>query len=667
MLNIKSKEYRDVALAMNYELEAVFKRNMDFFKKEDKKLYQTALGYKPKRMTLRLDPKGYINLYNLQTNQPVYPIEPNEYAEKQVARFFEKRPHFTISVSLGSELKDEYPYSKCIHAMHEKYSELLPTHYSEKQTLVDNLFMFGGGLYLQLQYILNKLDVKRLTIFETDFDSFYASLHTLDWSEIYRYFGRDGYSLDLMFITDTEESYLKIGRSMLNHGIHRYSKIDLFFHYKNNEIDYVYNQIKHYAKFLVSTMGYFEDERVGLAHTFKNVVNGCLYSKHSMRGTTQSELPVVIVGNGPSIDQTAEFLKSNSDRFIIISCGTALSTLYKKGIKPDIHVEQERVSIVKSLLEENTSQKYRDEVVFFGLNTCHPDVYKLFPQRYMILKSNDMGVDILSMDSDPSLAIATNCNPLVSNFGLSLASMLGFKNIYLAGVDCGFRDKTKHHSEDSFYFDAQGNSIVGDGITENAVEANFGGLVETNDLFSRSKSVLEIEISEAKLNIKNLSDGAMINGAAPCSVSEVKLGRKITDKQQVIKELTTKVFDKNNESSLDLHKNIDNLLNIFNAGISKISQLLKIEEKSLSELYESFDEIEAKLKGYSIACPAMYRLVNGSVRGMMINVIVAKKTLPAESFSKFKVVAEESLELFFDEIQEQMNSILLDVEVLDNV
>ena len=66
----------------------------------------------------------------------------------------------------------------------------------------------------------------------------------------------------------------------------------------------------------------------------------------------QPEQPVFVVGNGPSLDSSLAFLKKNSDDIIIISCGTAIRALLKNNIKPDLHIEMERIPELVPIMEE---------------------------------------------------------------------------------------------------------------------------------------------------------------------------------------------------------------------------------------------------------------------------------------------------------------------------
>src|SRR5690606_10036454 len=79
-------------------------------------------------------------------------------------------------------------------------------------------------------------------------------------------------------------------------------------------------------------------------HTYGNFTDGAgvLRQGFGLQRHAFQQLPVFIVGNGPSLDQCFDYLHQYKDQVVIISCGTALKALHKHGIKPDFHAELEQ-------------------------------------------------------------------------------------------------------------------------------------------------------------------------------------------------------------------------------------------------------------------------------------------------------------------------------------
>jgi len=651
MLDINSTEYRQAALSINYELEALFRRNLDCFLRHNKVLYKKAEGYVPQRLGLRLDPKGYINLVNLNSGQYVYQIDPTDYARKQVDVYLKERPHISLRKNTAGALREDYPYTKFLDEYRVLYESIKPVTMSKD--LVSYAFiMFGGGLNLQLQFLLNAIDVRHLTILETDFDAFYCSMHVIDWAEIYRYFERPGYSLDIVFVKEGDQSYEQIASSIVSLGVHKYSFIDLYYHYHNSEVTDAIHNIKNYCKNIIGSMGFFEDERVGLSHALVNLSTAVpILSKRDNRNKV--DVSVLVIGNGPSLDHLIPFIKDNIDHYVIISCGSAIGALMKHAIVPDIHVEQERMLVTKEALLKGTTGEFRKGLRFIGLSPCHPEVFDLFDKKYMAIKSNDVSTDLFEELAINDFHDVKHCNPLVSNFGFSIAVDLGFKNIYLAGVDCGMADVSYHHSKASnIYFDAEGKSeqVYESSLT---VPGNFREEVFTTDLFKFSKRHLESKInsSSKKLNVYNLSDGALILGAEPLKVADIKPSNVIPGKDGYVDSLLQKSFKVADFDQDKLDALVIALQNESALFVIKLKRLLVINDLSLDALESNFNQVEKLLRGYYDNNMAVYRLFNGSVRGVMLNVMHDKKVLANDVFALYAPKAELLITNFINEIE----------------
>jgi len=660
MLDINSVEYRQAALAINYDLEALFRKNMLFFQKQDEHLYHSATAYKLKRLSLRLDVKGYINLVNMDTNSPVYPCDPSVYAQNQVDRFFIERPSIALSTAMPGEKRDDYPYTKFLNEYKDLYSEVKPTNFSKPQDVSDALFMFGGGLYLQLQFLLNKLDVKNLTILETDFDSFYCSMHVIDWSEIYRYFDRPGYFLNIMFVSQNDNSFDEIAQHVLSTGVHNFSKIDFYFHYKNPELDYVAENIKAYCTWIIGRSGFFEDERIGLTHTIKNIQKskGMLPIKKPFQSIGNKA--VLVIGNGPSLDELIPFVKCNLEKLVLISCGSAIGALMKHDIVPDIHVEQERMLVTKKSLLKGTSEEFRKKLRFIGLSPCHPDIFDMFKESYIAPKSSDLGVDLIEKACSKEIHSLENCNPLVSNFGLSIAVDLGFRHIYLAGVDCGMVDVDHHHSKASnIYYNDSGksNQVYQQEIK---VTGNFRESVYTTNLFKSSKKSLEAKISSVigAIEVFNLSDGAFIQGTKPLKVNDkpdLDIA-KIKNKDDFIDKLLGRFFVKSAVASDELEQVVTEFQKEAQQFFSQLKPMFVVDSMSEEELKENFNKIEELLRHVFKINMALYRLFSGSLRGVMLNVMHDRKVLSDDVYAQYIPKIQEKINTFLDEVEVELTT-----------
>jgi len=110
--------------------------------------------------------------------------------------------------------------------------------------------------------------------------------------------------------------------------------------------------------------------------------------------------------------------------------------------------------------------------------------------------------------------------PTVSNFAIDCALELGFKQIYLFGVDLGFVDFRHHHSKQSGYYLEDGEELIEYARaydTSLTVEGNLRPFVNTKYEFKMSKTIIELALGNANadVDVYNLNDGAKIKRTIP--------------------------------------------------------------------------------------------------------------------------------------------------------
>lgn len=236
-------------------------------------------------------------------------------------------------------------------------------------------------------------------------------------------------------------------------------------------------------------------------------------------------------------------IAENKDKAIIVSCGSAISALHRVGIKPDIHVETERTKIVYDFLVNLDDPEYLRDVLFLSTDVIHPDCATLFDQSALAFKLSEPGV-VLYQNYFSSLrpcAALGGVNPLVGNIGISAPIHLGFKQLYLFGLDNGYKHKGHHHSRLSSYYNdeesagALGEMMYGDSLWQR--EGNFGGTVISNAMFDTSRRVMEqVLANNDDVRCFNCSDGARIAHARALPSGEIHLSQPV-DKRALLGEI----------------------------------------------------------------------------------------------------------------------------------
>lgn len=540
----------------NNEISAMFQKNLAFFRSAAPSIYEEYKNYKPKHLRLSYTPEGYINLVNTSKgNEAVYPENPDDYFRKYLDIYERNSKVYRIEFgSVASKLiskdSNNYHVDKIIDFMNEKLPPDAEYSLDASATL---MVVLGIGLGYHLLPLLKKTDVKNLFIIEPNKDIFYASLHTMDWPKINEMLAKPGYTLNIQIGQSEAEATKILERAVLESGPYIAAKTYLVEHIKSDEMS---STTKHFLGRLSSTasaLGYFDDERIGLAHTISNIKNQipCM-SVNSSVTESHRNLPVFVVGNGPSLDEAKEFLLENQSKAIIISCGSTLGSLEKIGLKPDIHVEQERPRLIFEWLKVSTSNEFRKGVTLVALNTVHPGVFSLFERKAMAMKPLDVGTSYSQslIKSGKHITQAPYCNPTVTNAGVSIAVSLGFRDIYIFGTDLGFSPNGEHHSKFSTHqkLKEQFNDSIGQVNSDKNVfvPGNFCDKIETTKILNSSRLSMEMLIaSSPSVRFFNASNGARIEGATPTRIESIMISEEISDKKAQIDSIYTECFKKN--------------------------------------------------------------------------------------------------------------------------
>ena len=392
----------------------------------------------------------------------------------------------------------------------------------QKSKVVPMFIMLGIGLGYQLEELCKNTEILNLVIIEPDSDVFFASLHTFDWSDFL-----DKYCSDIkriVFILD-KDTYV-IGNSLhlvlCRHAFYGLGANVVYLSTESKHNTKIVEEIKKRFLLSASAFGFFDDKLFGASHASYALT----HHKHFVQEKTLPEkfqsLPVFVIGSGPSLDHDLSFLRKNQDKAIIIACGTAIDVLYHAGIHPDFFANTERVPEVRQSLEVILDSSFFKNIVLLCADVCHPSVVDLFEHTAIFAKADEIFCDFVSKNLKQSkIQGLLRMNPFVGNMGLSGALALGFRNIYLFGLDCGKKVGVQSiHSELTTLYKKRGFTEEPDFYaTDNIIPANFGGECESNQTFLKSALTMSISIKEAKkdgeCNFINCSDGALVEGAIP--------------------------------------------------------------------------------------------------------------------------------------------------------
>lgn len=537
------------------ELEERFQRNMALFQAVMPEAYHRFAHHRPERIGLVLDGEGEPLLVNsLLGDTPVYAQPPRPFCRAQVARFRREPKHFRCHNRTTSVVDEE---NNAHIANSNRLVRLLLEHPRDEvdglPPVVDFLLVLGLGLGYPVEELLKEHDLRHMCIVEPEADIFYASLHTLEWGPILEHFAGPGRSLELIVAEEPAACEAQLEAYLTWIGGYHVFRPFIFEHLVSEKLAAAFRGFfDRLMPKLTGQLGYFDDERVGLAHTVANHAAGVPFMKgHASDIGTVLDKPAFVVANGPSLDAALDFLREHRDQAVLFSCGTALGSLRKAGLKPDFHVEMERSRPVLEWLSASTDAEYREDITLLALNTVHPQVMSLFPSHGMAMKPNDLGVEYLKGYMEPGARVASLpwCNPTVANAALSFATALGFRDVTLFGLDLGFPAGEQHHSRLSAHYDVKENQRHTLGLYRHddghniTAPGNFGGEVVSTPTYRNARVAVEqILTSTPGVRCANASRGVRIQGAHPLDVTEADVTTERFDTRAYAQALFRRYF-----------------------------------------------------------------------------------------------------------------------------
>ena len=498
-----------------------FERNLEAFKKYFPDIADEFAEYTPVHWQVVANSAGEVNLLNVKHQTFLLGDNAKKESENIYAMFKDNpsRDELVLNYT-GGKLYPHFHYRTVVRIQNE-----VKKHTIDRAVLnqdIKSLLLFGIGNGYQLQCLLDAHQIGKLFVYEPNRDFFYSSMYSVDWkallekmdaseSSIYLNIGDDGSNLVRDFLTQFDRV-----------GSYNLANMFLFKSYDNDVLEPTLNNLREEIRLVIGLSDNFENSRYIVSHSKWSVENSFKYLlKNETKPHVLNDVPVFIVGNGPSLDNLLPILKEEHANAIVISCGTALQVLHKNQIVPDYHVDLEVNRSPYDWLVRIDDKEYLKKITLISGNGVHPDVINTYKNAFLSLKKGEPATLILeSLFSEHEFVSLKYSYPTVSNFAIDCALELGFKQIYLFGVDLGFVDFRHHHSKQSGYYLEDGEELIEYARaydTSLTVEGNLRPFVNTKYEFKMSKTIIELALGNANadVDVYNLNDGAKIKRTIP--------------------------------------------------------------------------------------------------------------------------------------------------------
>ncbi|MDM5091830.1 MULTISPECIES: motility associated factor glycosyltransferase family protein [Aeromonas] len=538
--------------AMVEMLPIRFNDNLNAFRRYIPAIYEQFENYQPVRpFRLYCNENGIPNLLWLDDKVSLYGKDPYQEASAQIELVMQR------SVIESTRYSNDQDFFNQIHVQYlNKMGELIEemegklTRMKGVPATMPLVMMFGVGLGYQLGFLYERCAIKNLFIFEPDLDLFYASLFTFDWAPLLSFLNEEEMGLHFFIGHDEDTLINDMLDAVHKKGAFWVSNQFAFWHYPSDTIFSLIARVSKEFYLLKTGWGFFDDNLFAIAHSHQHLVERTPFLlKNDGWPQDLSRLPAFVIGNGPSLDTALPFLREHGDQGILIACGSSISALHKQGIKPDIYVAVERTKSSADFLALLKDPDYLKDILFLSVDVIHPECKQYFARTGLGFKPNEPMYAILNgRDGDvQNFSDLRFVNPFVGNAGLSYAVTLGFDDVYLFGIDNGYKNNNQHHSAHSLYYNKQQPiKQLTDIVTAEtgfAVDGNFGGTVTTNTLFGLAIYSMEHLLRDNEdVRCFNCSDGAIIKGARPLPVEHIALQVQSLDKKELLDNLYNRLF-----------------------------------------------------------------------------------------------------------------------------
>jgi len=581
----------------------------------------------------------------------IYGGNARGFAEEQVDAFMRKPLRLFMENPGAAGLVSEI----CIRMLNALKEELTARDMTEIQRRPTGnptfLVVFGLGLGHHIRELARRTEARWLIIVEPTIELIEHSFQALDWKALLEEFEtRDG---GVYLVTDSDPARMVGGivARVARHGITFIDGAWVFTHYPFWSFAEARSKLHDAVQYAFVNRGFFEDE----IKMMSNAVANFTTARHWLiegRPRLQRPETAVIVGAGPSLDESLETLHRIRDRIVLFSGGTALRPLLRSGLVPDFHCELENVPIVVDVLKEASQYGDIRQIRLIASATVDPSVPPMFRESLFFFRDSVSSSMLLAN----GLQVLPGAAPTCVNTAMAAAISLGFTEIALFGTDCGMRVGGQDHASGTIY--ATGGIVKARNHFPIEVEGNFGGIARTDWVYDACRRMLGEVIKVYGLSPMNCSDGALIPGARPVVPEAVEVDAPPVDRDALMSDLKRALiafepaeilrerdFAAMIDDTKDLYGELRQILAEFKTEDADFAGVYDATRGFLGEAHKKFREADSMCNGTLFALPRIgmfygYRVEAGATRRAIFDVFMRQTREIIDQMEK------ETIELF---------------------
>ena len=308
------------------------------------------------------------------------------------------------------------------------------------------------------------------------------------------------------------------------------------------------------------------------------------------------DIPFILIGAGPSLDESIDFLKEMQHKAIIVASNSPYRKLINNGIRPHLVVTADPM---EPTLAGFQNVKL-DDVPLACPFSAYPEIVKRFSGRIVSWCTFNPIVKALREQRNQFEGTPIMEQGTVSGCVLDISRVLGCKKVMFIGQDMCVQDDGRYYTDDSFYADTgmhygsteKGQRLQGNTIDKVLVEPRLFVYLKTFEQF--------IAKQQNSVEYRNLArTGVRIEGAPYMTFEDASTW--------VGEETSSKIFDskvttllEEQESSTDLKSLFDPIRNytknILDASLSGAVQIEMLPEKFKDINYSDNNNLKKQLQ-----------------------------------------------------------------------
>ena len=292
-----------------------------------------------------------------------------------------------------------------------------------------------------------------------------------------------------------------------------------------------------------------------------------------------TDIPFILVGAGPSLDDSIDFLKEMQNHAIIVASNSPYRKLINSGIRPHLVVTADPMSPTLAGFQ-NVSL---EGIPLACPYSAYPEIVRRFSGRIVSWLNVNPIVEMLKKlwGHKPGTPIMEQGT--VSGCVLDISKVLGCKKVMLVGQDMCVRDDGKYYTDDSFYADAgkhyssnkKGQLLPGNTLEKVLVEGRLFVYLKTFEKFIAENPEVEY---------RNLArTGVKVNGAPYMDYDEALSWAGQVAKSDIFSTELDKLFD-NVSDKVNFQESLKPLMD-FTETLLNLTLTLAIETETLPEKF----------------------------------------------------------------------------------